>query len=82
MGPATDYWDMQFRKDNDMTNLEIRVFSQSIRNFINESTLPTEMKRIALNEIVREVSDQAEAEILAELQEKERKEVGENAESL
>lgn len=65
-----------------MTSLEIRLFSQSIRSFVNESKLPAEMKRIALNEIVQEVSAQAEAEILEELQEKERKEVEGNAESI
>lgn len=65
-----------------MKSLEIRLFSQSIRSFVNESKLPAEMKRIALNEIVQEVSAQAEAEILEELQEKERKEAEGNAESL
>lgn len=37
-----------------MTSLEIREFKQTISNFVNASKLPAEVKRLALNEVLRE----------------------------
>lgn len=38
-----------------MGNLEIREFSQAIINFVNQSTLPMEVKRLALKDILSQV---------------------------
>lgn len=63
-------------------NLEIREFQESIRQFVNKNSLPIEAKRLALNEIAREVEQQAAAELLKEIKEKEKKEKGKHAEGL
>ena len=41
-----------------MGNLEIREFSQAIINFVNQSTLPMEVKRLALKDIMAQVEDE------------------------
>ena len=41
-----------------MGNLEIREFSQAIINFVNQSTLPLEVKRLALKDIMAQVEDE------------------------
>lgn len=46
-----------------MSNLEIREFSQAIINFVNGSQLPIEVKRLALEDILRQV-DSAASEII------------------
>ena len=38
-----------------MKNLEIREFSQAIMNFVNQSTLPMEVKRLALKDIMAQI---------------------------
>lgn len=63
-----------------MSNLEIRTFSESIRKFVSESNIPAEVKKIVLKDITREVSEQADAELLAEINQG--KEQGEDAESV
>lgn len=50
-----------------MSNLEIRTFSESVRKFVHESSIPAEVKRLVLKDITREVSEQADAELLAEI---------------
>ena len=41
-----------------MGNLEIREFSQAIINFVNQSTLPMEVKRLALKDILAQVEEE------------------------
>ena len=41
-----------------MKNLEIREFSQAIINFVNQSTLPMEVKRLVLKDIMAQVEDE------------------------
>lgn len=41
-----------------MSNLEIREFSQAIINFVNQSTLPIEVKRLALKDILAQVEEE------------------------
>lgn len=50
-----------------MNNLEIREFSQAIINFTNGSPLPIEVKRLAVEGVLRQLEDAADAEIKAEL---------------
>lgn len=65
-----------------MTNLEIRVFSESIRNYVNTSGLPSEVKKMVLSDVLREIIQKAETELAAEIRERDLKEVKENAESV
>lgn len=55
-------------------NLKIRLFKQSIVNFVDESDLPVEVKRMVLGEINNEIEKQANLAINAELKEENRKE--------
>lgn len=64
-----------------MTNLDIRVFSESIRNYVNQNSLPTEVKRMVLSDILKEVVQKSEMELAEEIRKKEKKEK-ENAESI
>ena len=41
-----------------MKNLEIREFSQAIINFVNQSTLPMEVKRLVLKDIMAQVEEE------------------------
>lgn len=65
-----------------MSSLEIREFSETIRQFVHKSSLPIEAKRLALNEIAQEVQQQAAAELLKEIEERERRENANHAESV
>lgn len=49
-------------------NLQIREFSQSIINFVNQSQLPMEVKRIALLDILRQVETEANEVIRSEIE--------------
>lgn len=56
-----------------MNSLEVRVFSQSIRNYVEQSPLPAEVKRYVLADIFNELNKQADDEIAQQLQESEGK---------
>lgn len=49
-----------------MENLKIRQFQQAIINFINQSDLPIEVKRLCLNDITAQVNAAAEQQVYAE----------------
>lgn len=53
-----------------MNSLQIREFSQSIINFINENPLPLEIKRLAVKDIYQQISEASEKQIYQELEEK------------
>lgn len=57
-----------------MSNLEIREFSQAIINFINSSSLPVEVKRLALADILHQLDSAANTAIQVEIAERDRKE--------
>lgn len=57
-----------------MSNLEIREFSQAIINFINSSSLPVEVKRLALADILHQLDSAANTAIHGEIVERDRKE--------
>ena len=65
-----------------MNSIEVREFSQAIRNFIKGSQLPAEVKRLALAEILRETEEVARRELIAQVEERDRKEGGADAESV
>lgn len=65
-----------------MDTIAIREFSQAIRNFIKGSQLPAEVKRLALAEILRETEEDARRELIAQVEERDRKEGGADAESV
>ena len=52
-------------------NLKIKEFQQAIVNFINESDLPIEVKRLSLSEIMHKLESAADAVIAQELKERE-----------
>lgn len=67
-----------------MNNLEIREFSQAIINFVNGSTLPLEVKRLVMADIMHQLDSAANAILQNEIAErdqvvaKEEKEAQEN----
>lgn len=50
-----------------MQNLEIAEFKQAIKNFVANSELPVEVKRMALSEILREVEQESRQALMAEI---------------
>lgn len=56
-----------------MINLEIREFSQAIINFVNQSPLAIEIKRLCINEIAVQLQSTADAQLYKELQDREDK---------
>lgn len=52
-----------------MKNLKIRQFQQAIINFVNQSDLPIEVKRLCLNDISAQVNAAAEQQVYAENEE-------------
>lgn len=57
-----------------MNSIDVREFSQAIRNFIKSSQLPAEVKRLALAEILRETEEDARRVLIAQVEERDRKE--------
>ena len=57
-----------------MSSIEIREFSQSIKNFVAASPLPAEVKRLALTEILRDQERAAAEQIQLEAIAREKKE--------
>ena len=50
-----------------MSNLEIAEFKQAIKNFVGGSELPVEAKRMALTEILREIEQESQRALMAEI---------------
>ena len=50
-----------------MKNLEIREFSQAIINFVNQSTLPMEVKRLALKDIMAQIETETNKVLTEEI---------------
>lgn len=50
-----------------MGNLEIREFSQAIINFVNQSTLPIEVKRLALKDIMAQIETETNKVLTEEI---------------
>lgn len=67
-----------------MSNLEIREFSQAITNFVDSSGLPEEVKRMALQEVLRRQEQKARDALLAEIADRDaaEQEVKQDAESV
>lgn len=69
-----------------MQNLEIAEFKQAIKNFVANSELPVEVKRMALSEILREVEQESRQALMAEITARDaaeqEKEVKKDAESV
>ena len=67
-----------------MSNLEIREFSQAITKFVDESSLPEEVKRLALQEVLTRQEQRPRDALLAEIEARdaEEQEVKQDAESV
>jgi hypothetical protein len=67
-----------------MSNLEIREFSQAITKFVDESSLPEEVKRLALQEVLTRQEQKASDALLAEIADRDaaEQEVKQDAESV
>lgn len=67
-----------------MSNLEIKEFSQAINNFVDASTLPEEVKRLALQEVLVRQEQKAREALLAEIEARDaaEQEVKQDAESV
>lgn len=63
-------------------NLKIREFSEAIRNYVNNTQLPAEVKKIVLKDILNAVSSEADTEILREAEDIKKKEAEMDAESV
>lgn len=68
-------------RENNM-NLKIREFSEAIRNYVNNTQLPAEVKKIVLKDILNAVSSDADTEILREAEDIKKKEAEMDAESV
>lgn len=62
-----------------MESLKVREFSQTIINFINESDLPMEVKRLALLEIYNQIEEEAQKVIQCSLDTRAKKENAQTA---
>lgn len=51
-----------------MDVMQIRLFSKAIKDFVKDSNLSIEVKRLALTEILSEVSAEADAALKKELE--------------
>ncbi len=67
-----------------MSNLEIKEFSQAITKFVDESSLPEEVKRLALQEVLTRQEQKARDALLAEIADRDaaEQEVKQDAESV
>lgn len=69
-----------------MQNLEIAEFKQAIKSFVGKSELPVEVKRMALAEILRDVEQESQRILMAEIAARDaaeqKKEVKQDAESV
>lgn len=63
-------------------NITIREFQQSIINFINETKLPLEVKRLVLLEVTRQVTEASEMQIRNEVAEREKQNDGGNEDAV
>jgi hypothetical protein len=61
-----------------MTSLEIREFTVSIQQYVNGNTLPLEVKRMVLENITRDVSEQTNRQLAKELEERDNRKKTEN----
>lgn len=61
-----------------MNNLEIREFKQSIVNFINNSPVMDEVKRLVLSEILHEQNEKTTVVLTNEIRERDKKEAESN----
>ena len=57
-------------------NLKIREFKNAIENFVVESELPDEVKRMVLSEILREQEERTIISLKNEIEERDRLEKG------
>ena len=67
-----------------MSNLEIKEFSQASTKFVDESSLPEEVKRLALQEVLTRQEQKARDALLAEIADRDaaEQEVKQDAESV
>lgn len=67
-----------------MSNLEIKEFSQAITKFVDESSLPEEVKRLALQEVLTRQEQKAREALMAEIEARDaaEQEVKQDAESV
>ncbi|MBD9082024.1 MAG: hypothetical protein EGR48_00400 [Lachnospiraceae bacterium] len=67
-----------------MSNLEIKEFSQAITKFVDESSLPEEVKRLALQEVLTRQEQKARDALLEEIADRDaaEQEVKQDAESV
>lgn len=61
-------------------NLKIREFKVTLENYINNTDLPPEVKRMVLNEIYDTVSAKADGAVMEEIKERDSMERGEKNE--
>lgn len=57
-------------------NLKIREFKNAISNFVTQSELPDEVKRMVLSDLLREQEERTIATIRSEIEERDRLEKG------
>ena len=55
-----------------MNSIDIVDFRYSLRNYINNHPFPTELKRMIVNDILIDLNNQANNEILAQAEDREK----------
>ena len=68
---------MEHRKGYNMNNIAIREFQQSIVNFVNQSPLEIELKRIVVEGIATQLKVESDKQISMELHAKNKESKGE-----
>lgn len=63
-------------------SLDIRAFDDAIKNFVSESPLPDEVKRMVLEKRLAEQTDKTFATLQKEIEERNKKEARKNAKNL
>ncbi len=63
-----------------MSSLVVREFENTLVNFINQSPLPIEVKRLVVNDVVHQLDKEASKVIIAELSEREQAQVSKESE--
>lgn len=64
-----------------MKNIEIREFKLNLENYINNNSLPLEVKRMVLKEIYEDIEQKSNLAMMEEIKERDTMEVKKSAES-
>lgn len=65
-----------------MDSLKVRELKTTLLTYLEKQDVPLEVQRMVLKEVLESVTEKANMEIIAQIQERDRKEAEENAENI